>query len=425
MRFVLLILLSSSLYMLDANAQTSQVPDAPPIAESKPVADYFHGTRVIDSYRWLEKADSPATQKWVAEENAYTRALLDPLPSRDAIHKRLTELLAIGNVTAPALAGKHYFYTRREGMQNQPVLYVRDSLDGPDRALVDVNTLAADGTIALDWFQPSDNGKYVAYGTSPGGSEMSTLHVIETKTGTILPDEIERTRACSIAWLHDNSGFYYTRYPKTGEVPAGQEMYNRHVYFHLLGSPVETDDPIFGEGRDPEDWPSVSLSDDGRWLLIHVSQGWTKSELYLMDLKSEKAPIRLTTGKNCLYSADIYEGKVYITTNEDAPRYRVFITDAGNFEHDAWKEIIPQTDAVLQGAAVFGGKLFAQYEQDASSQLKIFDLDGKKLTDISLPAIGSVFGTSGRWDRDEAFFAFHSFTVPPSVYRVDLKLVHY
>ncbi len=427
-RLLLGLLISSSLLFIaaavfagDSKASHPNVPDGPPIAEPKPVADTFHGTRVIDSYRWLEKSDSPATQKWVADENAYTRALLDPLAGRDAIHKRLTELLSIGNVTPPAIAGRHYFYTKREGMQNQPVLYVRDGLDGTDRVLVDANQLAADGTIALDWFQPSDNGKYVAYGTSQSGSEMSTLYVIETKTGTILPDTIERTRAASIAWLHDNSGFYYTRYPNKGDVLPGQEVYNRHVFFHLLGSPVDSDDPIFGEGRDPEDWPSVSLSNDGRWLLINVSQGWTKSELFLQDLKSEKPSSRLTTGKDFLYNADVYNGKVYITTNEDAPRYRVFVTDAGNFEREAWKEIIPQSDAVLQGAAVFGGKLFAQYEQNASSQLKIFDLDGKKLSDVSLPAIGTVFGNGGKWNHDEAFFGFQSFTVPPSIYRVDLK----
>ena len=405
------------------NSSPSNAPDAPPVAEIKPMVDIYHGTKVVDNYRWLEDGTSPATQKWVSDEMSYTRAILDPLPGRDAIHKRLTDLLSIGSITPPVLAGKHYFYTKREGMQNQPVLYVRDELNGPDRVLVDANQLAADGTIALDWFQPSDSGKYVAYGTSPSGSEMSTLHIIETKTGTILSDSIERTRAVSIAWLHDNSGFYYTRYPNKGDVPAGQEMYNRHVFFHLLGSPVVTDDPIFGEGRDPEDWPSVSLSNDGRWLIINVSQGWTKTELFLKDLKSDKAPIRLTTGKNFLYSADVYEGKVYITTNEDAPRYRFFVTDAGNFERDAWKEIIPQTDAVLQGAAVYGGKLLAQYEQNATSQLSLLDLDGKKISDISLPAIGTVFGTGGKWNRDEMFYGFQSFTVPPSIYRVDLKTV--
>src|ERR1700722_3097978 len=184
-------------------APSARVPDGPPVAESKPVAEFFHGTRVIDSYRWLEKSESPEKQKWVEEENAYTRVLLDPLPGREAIHRRLTELLSIGIITPPQIAGRYYFYTKREGMQNQPVLYVRENARsaaqkprddaGPptenpqsdatqrDRVLVDANALAADGTIALDWFQPSDTGKYVAYGTSASGSEMSTLHVIETK----------------------------------------------------------------------------------------------------------------------------------------------------------------------------------------------------------------------------------------------------
>ena len=399
----------------------SSAPSAPPKAELKPVIDIFHGTKVLDNYRWLEDGNSPETQKWVEQELAYTRALLDPLPGREAIQKRLTELLSIGIVTPPQMAGKYYFYTKREGMQNQPILYVREGVNGADRILVDANEFAADGTVALDWFQPSDNGRYIAYGTSAAGSEMSTLHIIETKTGATLPDVIERTRAASIAWQHDNRGFYYTRYPKKGDVPAGQEMYNRHVFYHELGTDPATDDPIFGEGRYPEDWPSISLSNDGHWLLINVSQGWTKSELFLMDLQKGTPPTRVTTGKNFLYGGEVYEGKLYITTNEDAPRYRVFVADAGNYDREAWKELIPQTDAVLQGAAVFGGKLFAQYLQNASSQLKIFDLDGKKLNDLSLPAIGTVFGTGGRWNRDEVFFGFQSFTFAPSIYRYDLK----
>ena len=428
--FRLLVSFSSLLFAVAAvyagsDSQSSQTqssaPTAPPKAALKPVIDVLHGTKILDNYRWLEDGTTSETQKWVEQELAYTRALLDPLPGRDAIHRRLTELLSIGVVTPPQIAGKYYFYTKREGMQNQPILYVREGVAGADRALVDANEFAADGTIALDWFQPSDNGRYVAYGTSAAGSEMSTLHIIETKTGATLPDIIERTRAASIAWQHDNRGFYYTRYPKKGDVPAGQEMYNRHVFYHELGTDPATDDLIFGEGRDPEDWPSVALSNDGRWLLINVSQGWTKSELFLMDLKNNIPPTRVTTGKNFLYGGEVYDGKLYVTTNEDAPRYRVFVAEAGNYDHEAWKELIPQTDAVLQGTSIFGGKLFAQYEQNASSQLKIFDLDGKKLSDLSLPAIGTVFATGGRWNRDEVFYGFQSFTFAPSIYRYDLK----
>ena len=408
------------------DSKSSSTPSIPPKAAEKPVIDMYHGTKVLDNYRWLEDGKNPETEKWVEQEMAYTRGILDGLVGRDAIHKRLTELLSIGSVTPPTIAGRYYFYTKREGMQNQPVLYVRNGLNGADRVLVDANKLAADGTIALDWFQPSDNGKYVAYGTSPSGSEMSTLHIIETKTGAILHDTIERTRAASVAWKLDNSGFYYTRYPKKGDVPDGQEMYNRHVYYHEIANdpedhPEDSDPLIFGQGRDAEDWPNVALSNDGLWLLINVAQGWTKSELFLMDVKAGTPPTRVTNGKNFLYSAEVYNNKLFITTNEDAPRYRVFVADAGNYDREAWKELIPQSDAVLQGTAVFGGKLFAQYEQNASSQLKLFDLDGKKLNDLLLPAIGTIFGSGGRWDRNELFYGFQSFTFAPSIYRYELK----
>jgi prolyl oligopeptidase len=426
--FVSLCLLAAAVYAAnDINdTKTSVTTSGPPKAEKRPLTETLNGVEITDNYRWLEDATSPETQKWVEEEMAYTQSILDPLPGREAIHKRLTELLSIGSITQPQIGGKYYFYTRREGMQNQPVLYVREGgaagkTGAQDRVLVDVNQLAPDGTIALDWYQASENGRYLAYGTSPSGSEMSTLHIIETKTGKLLPDTIDRTRACSIAWLPDNSGFYYTRLPKKGDVPEGQEMYNRHVFFHLLGTDPETDDKIFGEGRDPEDWPNVTLDNDGRLLVISVEEGWTKSELYLKDVKKDTPPERITTGKNFLYSATAYNGRLYITTNEDAPRYRVFMAEAGNYERDDWREIIPQSDAVLQGVGVWGGKLFAQYEQNASSQLKIFDIDGTKLRDLMLPALGTVFGSDGKWDRDEIFYGFFSFTVPPSVYRYDLK----
>src|SRR5258706_1652292 len=393
----------------------------PPRAEVRALAEDWYGTKIVDNYRWLEDGSSADTQKWVAEEMAYTRRVLDPLPGREAIHKRLTELLRIGDIGVPKIGGKYYFYTRRDGAQNQAVLYVREGIDGKDRVLVDVNLLAADGTVALDWFWPAEHGKYIAYGTSASGSEMSTLHVVETKTGKLLSDTIERTRAASVAWSLNNSGFYYTRYPKNGDVPEGQERYNRHVFYHELGTDPEKDLLIFGEGRDAEDRPSVSLDNDGRMLLITVAQGWTKSELFLMDLKKGTPPTRITTGKNFLYSASVYNGRVYILTNEDAPRYRMFVTEAGVYDRDDWKEIIPQTGGVLKDASVYGGKIFAQYEQNASSQLKVFSVDGSLAGNIDLPAIGTVFGTGGKFDHDEIFYGFESFTLAPSIYRYSLE----
>ena len=232
-----LCVLAAAVYAGD-DSPSSTAPSAPPVAAVKPVADMFHGTKVLDNYRWLEDGNSPETQKWVEQEMAYTRAMLDPLAGRDAIHKRLTDCCRSAASPRPSSPASIISTPGAKACRTSPSSMCATASNGADRVLVDANQLAADGTIALDWFQPSENGKYVAYGTSPSGSEMSTLHIIETKTGTMLPDTIERTRAASIAWQHDNSGFYYTRYPKKGDVPAGQEMYNRHVFYHELG-----DDP--------------------------------------------------------------------------------------------------------------------------------------------------------------------------------------
>jgi len=400
--------------------RASSGASGPPVAPQKPVTDIVQNHRIVDPYRWLEDASSPDTQKWVSEELAYTRGLLDPLPRREQLRKRLAELMSIGTISAPQLGGPYYFYTKREGTQNQPVLLVREGLHGSDRVLLDVNRLAADGTIALDWWAPSEDGKFVAYGTSPSGSEMSTLHIIETATGKTLSDSIERTRAASIAWKLDNSGFFYTRYPKKGEVPEGEEVYHRHIFYHEIGNDPAKDPLIFGKDLGAEDWPNVDLSNDGRWLIISVEQGWTKSELYLQDLRSGNPAVRITEGKNFLYNGQIYNGKIFITTNEDAPRYRMFVVEAAEPARASWKEIIPQSDAILQGAAIVSGMLLAQYEKNASSQLEFFDTKGQAQGDVKLPQIGTVTGIGGKWNRKEVFFDFTSFTLANTVYQIDL-----
>jgi prolyl oligopeptidase len=403
-----------------ADSTTPSTPAGPPKAKVEPVEDTVQGHKIVDPYRYLENANNPDTRLYVEHEVSYTKSILDPLPGRDKINARLSQLLEIGTVGAPQMGGKYYFHTRREGNQNQAVLYVREQLNGQDRVLVDVNKMSTDGTVALDWWFAAEDGKYVAYGTSASGSEESTLHLIETATGQVLPDTIERTRFASVAWLNDSSGFYYTRHPKKGDVPAGEEVYHVKVFFHQIGSDPAKDPLIFDERPNPQDIPNVTLSEDDHWLLINVEHGWTKTEMFLQDLHTKNPPLQITSGKEFLYGGEFFHGKLYITTNEDAPHYRVFVADASNAKRENWKELIPATDAVLQDASVTGGKIFAQYEHNATSELKLFALDGKKISEISLPAIGDVFTASGRYDRNELFFGFQSFTVPPSIYRVDL-----
>src|SRR5215813_11008439 len=400
---------------------------SPPKAETNVVVDDYHGRKIADPYRWLEDAKSPQTERFVEEQNAYTEKMLNSVPGKEKLRARLEQLLSIGRLEAPQPVGNYYFYEKREGQQNQPVIYVREGLNGTDRSLVDVNQLAPDGTVALDWWYPSHDGRYVAYGTSPNGSEISTLRVIETATGKLLPVQIWRTRAASVAWLPDDSGFYYTRYPRPGDVPSGQEMYNRHVFFHKLGSTDNADglkDPlIFGEGLEPTHWPSVTISNDGKWLLVHISEGWVKSELYLKNLAEPNSKFTaVTSGKTFLYEGQVFNSQIYVTTNEDAPRYHVFAVPCADPQRSNWKEIVPQTDAVIENhAVIIGSRLFVQYLRNASSALTLYDLQGKLLANVSMPTLGSIIGQpGGAWDSKEGFFAFHSYAMPSTAYRVAL-----
>jgi len=409
-----------------ASSPTSKMI-APPKAKIEIVVDDYHGHKIADPYRWLENSQSPDVQRFVEEENAYTRQVLDVIPGREKLRSRLERLVTIGRVESPKVGGRYYFHERREGNQNQPIVYVREGLHGRDKALVDVNALAPDGTVALDWWFPSHDGKYVAYGTSPNGSEISTLRVIETATGKLLSEQIERTRGASLAWLPDNSSFYYTRYPRPGDVAPGQEMYNRRVFFHKLGSADNANglkDPlIFGEGLDPEHWPNVSISEDGKWLLVNISEGWTKSELYLKNLGDANGKFQpVTSNKNFLYDGEIVDGEIYLTTNEDAPRKRVFKVPCASPERANWKEIVPQYEGVIENnAQIIGRRLFVHYVKNASSSLSIYDLDGRHKADVQMPAMGSILADlGGAWDSKEAFFTFYSYALPQTIYHVGL-----
>src|SRR5947207_6264890 len=267
------ILLAAALAFAKGQNLVSSSPTSkmtPPKAKIETVVDDYHGHKIADPYRWLENARSPETQRFVEEQNAYAAQVLNELPGREKLRARLGQLLSIGRIEAPEPAGPYYFYEKREGQQNQPVIYVREGLNAKDRVLLDVNALAADGTVALDWWYPSRDGLLLAYGLSHHGSEQSVLRVRDVRSGQDLPDVIERTRACALSWLLDGSGFYYTRYPSPGSVPAGEEVYHRRVFLHRLGDDPARDIEVFGAGRPMEDWPDARLSPDGRWLVLTI-----------------------------------------------------------------------------------------------------------------------------------------------------------
>jgi prolyl oligopeptidase len=395
---------------------------APPPTRTENVVENLHGVEVRDPYRWLENGESAEVRAWIEAQNHYLRARLDAVPGRKWLEERLWRWQESGSLGSPVVRGQgrhtRLFYTRREGKQNQPVLYVRQGANGKDRVLVDVNLMAADGTLALDWWYPSEDGNLVAYGISSSGDEDSTLRVRAVATGRDLADTIPRARACSLAWLPDGSGFYYTRYPAKGEVPAGEEPYHRSVYLHRLGTDPAADAKLFGDGLSLSSWPNVQLSPDGRWLGIEVSEGWSRSDLYLLDRREEGPPVPVVTGKNAIFSlAEVLDDRLYIVSNENAPRYQLFAIDPKNPTRGHWKLVIAEGEDTLESVTVAQDKLVAVYLKDASSRVRVHASDGKLLREIALPSLGTVSAPRGRHDQRDVYLSFTSFLTPTKILR--------
>jgi prolyl oligopeptidase len=392
------------------------------------VVDNYFGRTVHDPYRWLENGDSEEVRHWTDEQNAVTRRVLDRVRDRDRLHARLADLLSIGTVGTPAVRKmapdkQRYFHVRREGQQNQPILYVRDGVRAIDDVLVDPNAMSAEGTTALDWWSPSNDGRLLAYGLSQNGDEDSTLYIRDIDKKKDLPDKIERTRYASIAWLPDGKSFYYTRYPKKGAVPEGEENYHRAVYLHRIGDEPDKDTYVFGKDRKMTDSPSVDISPDGRWLLVSVHEGWAKNELFLKDLRDKKqtAFTPVVTGVEAIFDATLRNDAVYVRTNDGAARYALYAFDPRKPDRAGWKQVIAEGQDVLSDVAPIGSDLVVTYLSDASSKVRIFSKSGEPKSDVSLPTVGSTAGAAGRWDGDEAFYDFSSFAVAPTIYRLDLK----
>jgi prolyl oligopeptidase len=382
----------------------------------------LHGVDVPDPYRWLENGDQSEVQDWVLAQNEHTRAILDQVPSLDRLRRRIAELLAL-TITGPPLPRKgRYFFTMRHPRQNQPEIRLRRGLEGEDEVLLDVDALSQDGTVALDWWFPSPDGRLMAYGLSEAGDEMSTLYVLDVDRRERLADVIPYTRHCSLAWLPDGSGFYYTRHPEKGDVPDGDETYYARVFFHRLGEDWRKDVLAFGEGRAKTDIPSVTLSPDGRTLVLNVFKGSADyTDVYMQSPIGEGPFVAVVEDEpNITFGRAVGE-HIYLTTNIDAPNYRLCRVPVADPARENWKEIIPEKEQKLEGGVLVGGRIFAIYLRDAVSMVVVHDADGGGAQELKLPGLGSVSGFQGEWDGDEAFFGFTSFHVPLTVYRIEVS----
>jgi prolyl oligopeptidase len=388
---------------------------APPSAREE-AADDWHGERIADPYRWLE-GSSDRIREWTDMQNARTRAALDAVPARKPLAARLTELLSVGLLGTPKPVGKWIFHTRREGDQKQAVLYVREGIDGKDRALIDPNRLDERGLITLDWYYPSANGGLVAHGLSHGGDELSTLHVIDTKTTTDCGESIPFTQRSSVAWAGD--GFYYTVHPEPGTVPPGDEHYHRRIRFHRLGDEPSRDELIFGEGRPKEDILVVETSPDGRWVMAQAFRGWVQSDLFLLDREDPAKKWRtIVAGEEGLSSGVLTNDGIWLRTNIDAPNYRIVRASFDAPERASWQTVVPEGDQSIELFDVSRDAIAVVRLASATSRVSLWSHDGKSERAVELPGLGTVVGISADPGGDLVTFSFESFTSPPAAYAI-------
>ena len=394
-------------------------PPAPRTARDN-VVDDVHGAKIADPYRWLEADTSKRVGDWTDEQNERTRAVLDALPQRAGVARRLRELLAVGLLSTPRPIRGRIFHTRREGEQKQSILYVRDSIGAPDRALVDPNALDPAGLTTLDWYYPSHDARYVAYGLSRGGDEMSTLFVIETATGMARPDRIPHTQRSTVAWVE--GGFYYTVHPAPGSVPPGDENYYRRVRFHRLGDDPAKDELVFGEGRPKEDILGVSTSPDSRWVLLIAYKGWAKSDLYLLDREHpERGLATVMEGRDAIAEGFVLDDRVWLSTNLDAPNYRIVAAPCEKPGDQEWETVISESPDVIQGFDRTRDRIAVLRLVRATSRLTTHDLRGADEREIVLPSLGAVEMVDGDRVSDGVGYTFQSFTQPPIAFVADAR----
>jgi len=397
----------------DSSEQSAEITiGEPPVTEIQPVTDILHGEEIIDNYRWLEDQESEATRAWIDEQNTYTDSILNQLPKREEMRETFSRLLKIDTITTPFEDGGRYFYSRRKADQDLYVMYYRESLEGEEKVLIDPHTMSEDKSISTDFIDVSDDGKHLLYSIRKGGVDEIEIRLHDIDAGEDMNFVLPAGRYFTASFTHDKSAIIYTSYDQNGP----------RSYFHTMGSSLDDDVQIFGEGYGPEKILLVSISPDDKWMvayLLHGSSGGRDVYISPLGTNPDWKPI-IADGVSTSM-VNFADDKLIIMTNKDAPKGRVAIADSANPGVDSWQEFLPESeDAVLNGVATMGGHVVVNYLKDVQSIGAVYDLDANKVHDISFDDIGSFDTGNGNWDSDEVFISFSSFHIPSTIYRYDL-----
>src|SRR5436190_5759041 len=396
-----------------------------PQARKMELTEQQFGVAVADPYRWLEndvRTDREVAQ-WVADQNKVTNAFLETLPLRAEFKQRMTQLYDYERFGLPVKRGNRYFYTRNSGLQNQSVLFYRDGLTGEARQLIDPNGWSADGATALAEWTPSEDGKLLVYSVQDGGTDWRTVRLMDVASGKILPDELKWLKySGSVSWAKDGSGFYYSRFPEPANHAFQESTFNNRVYFHKLATAQTADRLVYATPDQPKYTHDADVTDDGRWLVINTSDAGDENDIHILDLTKPGAkPRAVFTGlAHQWYFIGNQGSRFFFQADKDAPLKKVVAVDLAKPTIDP-VTVIAEQKQTLDGVNLVGGRLVASYLVDAKSEARIHGLDGKLLSTVKLPGIGTVGGFGGRDNDSETFFSFSSYNRPATIYRYDVK----
>jgi len=399
-----------------------------PVTRKVDQIDAYHDTAVADPYRWLEDDNSAETKAWVIEQNKVTDKFLEAMPQRLPARRIYTELYNFERFGIPFSEGGRYFWSRNDGLQQQNVIYTAKSLKDTPVVALDPNLLSKDGTVALTGLVPSRDGKLLAYGIAGAGSDWQTWKVRDLATGQDLEDKIDWVKFSSAAWTADGKGFFYSRYdaPKDGTKLTGANYFQK-LYYHRLGTP-QAEDVLVTENRDDKEWGfGADVSDDGQLLLINIwKSAGSKNGLLVLPLPKGSfaggKPQPITLDFDALYSpVAVTGGKLIVKTDKGAPRGKLIAIDLKNPAPAGWKTLVPEGPDAMTGASAVGGRYLLSYLHDAATLVRVHGADGKPLSEVKLPGVGTASGFGGRWSDTETFFSYTSLTTPAEVHRYDVK----
>jgi len=403
------------------------------------VDTYFNAWKVEDPYRWLEDDNSAATKAWVKEENKVTFDYLATLPNREKIRSRLKQLWNYPKFSSASKKGNYYYFFKNDGLQNQPVMYRQLGIAGKPEVFLDPNTLSKEGIAALGSYSFSRSGKYFAFAVSIAGSDWKEVRIMETATKKMLKDKLVWIKFGGFSWQRDE-GFFYSGYDKPDESSkmSRQTKFNK-VFYHKLGKKQADDELFYQDIYSPLRYYNVSLTEDGRYLLITSSQGTSGSEIWFIDnnnFEHQRFVVLIPGFETESNVIDNIDNQLLVRTNDGAPNYKVVLIRAvktvveeeGEEEEkpdmgmakENWVTVIPEQDMALQDVSKAGGYLFAHYLKDASTKIQQYTYEGKLVREVELPGIGTASGFSGEKKDKEIFYTFSSFTTPPRIYRYDI-----